>query len=414
MTRNHWVEKRTDGESKRPVQPGKVNRSTNQPTNTNGIWYYNHLAAATGDIRAYAILGLYNRIKNPQSRVSLIVKSGMSGFMQKFLTDCHVNVFPEVGDLPRPNKQAPNYCTYANPGNLFEFQKDVMSAAANVPQEVRELSNLNMVIPLVRTSLGVQTGLMGTDTLIIHVKPKAYNGLNCGDRKAGINYHEEHKLSYTLCLALAKVALGAGWKVWINDDHNRIGDKPSSALSGDTYDRADNILLAAGYTQERIDFMDLWGTIESTPRQGLTMREQYINMANYGTTNVRHVGGRSGHLEFMMYLGQKVYYCEEPGAQGANRIFTTFGTLQYQGETLMNRCVMIPTTAGGRAEMEYRYEATQLARFEWLFSNTAQYPREDGLLVDRKSRVPVSESSVDRYKVIALKELVTKLGLPEK
>lgn len=392
------------------------------PADTSGIWYLNTLSQATGDVRIYAVLGLFCRTMRPTCRVGLIIDSGMSAVMQSFLTDCNVTLHFNDGTVVNRRRTdttgritTANYGTYNSPGNLFQFQRDVM-AASNVPVGVRELRNLALAVPAVRTGMGLSTPTGGSDALILHVKTKAYiKDTLGGTRNSGINYHEEHKLSYSLALALGKIATFAGWKVFINDDEDRLRQ---SSLNRSAKAQADarKLLLSAGYSANQVSAM-MGGHMKPLDRAGLSLCDQYKAVAQLGTLNVRHVGGRSGHLEFMMYLGQRVYYVEEPNAQGANRISSTLGTLRYRGQILMNRCVMIPTTAGGRAEMEYRYEDYDSELQGWmnrrLFeSNPGPMPREDGGLVEARPRINVDGGSVDRYKKKGLLKMVRELGLP--
>lgn len=424
MPRNHWTKDRSHGEARRPVTtfhpvPGPA------PADTSGIWYVNKLAQATGDVRIYAVLGLYCHGREPGLRVGLIIDSGMSAFMQAFLQDCHVRLHFNDGCLrsrrrvsPAGAITTPNYGTFASPGNLFQFQRDILVNSPNVPIRVRELRNLVMAVPAVRRGIGAMSVTPTTNTLVLHVKTKAYikNTLN-GARALGVNYHEEHKLSYSLALAVGKIASSAGWRVFINDDEDRLRHSGLSR-SARALTHAMALLLASGYSADTTQRM-MGSAIAPLVRDSMSLFEQYRAVANLGTLNVRHLGGRSGHLEFMMYLGQRVYYVEEPGAQGANRIATTLGTLVYRGQTLMNRCILIPTTAGGRAEMEYRYEEYDSEFQGWamqrLFdSNPGRPPRQDGALVRVLPRVqvPQLQVSVDPYKVQALLALVDQLGLP--
>lgn len=409
MVRNRWViDRRTRGEFMRPRLDRQVSIQAD-PLPAAGIWYLNPNHLATGDVRMMGILGLYNNA-NPVNSVNLIIDQRMNQFMQNFLQDCHVITHAHNGILravrrvnnqqniratmvnnePTPYATSPNY-----PGDLFQFQRDIFQQHA--PQNVRNLANLDNCVPVIRNQLGCNN-LGAPQVLIIHIKKKSYVH-TYQNNDLGQNYHEEHKLSFNACIALGIHADKNGYNVYINDDRNRLEDPGTKAR---IQPKVIALLRAANLNSGFSRYDNLMPL-----RRNGTLRDQYRDIGNFGTTNVLHIGGRSGHLEFMIYMGQRVIYCEEPGAQGANRILTTLCNLQYNHMNLMQRQIITPTTAGGRAEMEYRDENYQdnLNGYyiRQIFDpNHENPPRLDGNLINMgRQNIMVGgiQNNVDPYKV---------------
>lgn len=314
------------------------------------IWYSNPKKKATGDLRLYCILGLYHSKKTPQTaKVGLVIPPTLPDFWKTFLKECGVELSETKMNEAKSIFKLQYHANIKNP-------RDYVSKA------VAELNDLNMVIPVIRRALQADSTLSTMpQTLIIHIKSKAYRGADSSDLtdiSETSNYHEEHKLSYTLCLALAILAAKRGVHVYINDDGKRSIPNTNDTKYKDALD-----LISASEKRENCSLQKpnnlpvMAGKIalidDVVNKQTLSMMDQYKAIAKLGTTNVVHIGGRSGHLEFMIYLGQYVYYCEENDASGKDRIGTTLTTWLYKGKNLMQRIVIVPTTRGGRYERNY-------------------------------------------------------------
>nr|BFD32273.1 hypothetical protein GTC16762_18910 [Pigmentibacter ruber] len=454
--RNEWVSgKRTIGEEQKGSTAPQNTIFTphiNPTPDQNAIYYRNEVWNATGDLRIIGVLGLHLYFTQRSKRIVLLLHPKTSTFFQKFLWHCGViirpmGINPSV-KLPVPTRtQVTNlqnkFGTLDKPLSLFKMQYDIINPLA--PPEIQELKNLDKVVPGIRTmcfeqrtnirfrrpfSRGLISNTINSSnkkikkTLIIHTKKKSYQGLTNNMAGApGVNYHEQHKFSYSLALAVAMHASKAGWDVFINDDGNRFHGNLT------TIPERVQSLLSWVHKGNTFNITDL-KKIKVLPRNG-SLIEQYADVAEFGEKNVIHLGGRSGHLEFMIYLGQKVIYVEEPNAEGEDRISTTLCSFKYQGEELMKRLILIPTTAGGRAEHEYRYEllsnsSDRINRSPIDFSNSltsTKYPIPpppshyraplgvNPVPIKRITSFHNSELTVDYYKIKALHKILNALGL---
>ncbi|WGL59503.1 hypothetical protein QEJ31_13315 [Pigmentibacter sp. JX0631] len=380
----------------------------------NDIFYANIKWNATGDLRIIGILGLYlsslRKIKKTTRYVFIYLASGTPDWIIKFLNSCKVNTIVndykvkihtvrysefkkkfeneiEMDNIsPIYDKFSDNYMKRKiefikeNPLDIFHFQRHMMLKEEG-DIHITSLTNLDELVPIIRNEIFEESTFNNlikgkTKILIIHTKVKAYLGKNniC-DVEPGENYHEEHKLSFTLDLAIGFFAKEIfGWDVIFNDDGNRMKDKKNEIICNKKiYEKIKGIYLKnnvsihdfietnkkyhSKYSPKDIydqkNFKEFILDAKHTIKGGISLFEQYALIAELGTTNVIHLGGRSGHLEFMIYLGQKVLYVEDKNADGSERIKETLCTLTYKEfdeKPLMYQLEIDPTTKGGRIE----------------------------------------------------------------
>ena len=129
-------------------------------------------------------------------------------------------------------------------------------------------------------------------------------------------------------------------------------DQDNSVVTEKKLESVRKILMEFRYKSSVINLRKMCNDIISSEHlRGETLLNTYRRTcAEYGGW---HIGGRSGHLEVMGYLGQRVFYIEDPNcvAGGNDRLDVYLHELNRNGPVI-NRIQVQPTTAGGRGMEE--------------------------------------------------------------